>query len=222
MKNEFKNISLNTCVANFPEISNYNNKVISDEFDTIRNSDDKIVLDVSANEVNCINSKVVNLTVTELNIIDKTGSGVSLNQYITKVIENSPQITEVKSKSTVLEQAYYNNVNSETPVVYGMSDDIPEYDMSSFFTSARKGIMKDLTTDDLYHVKLYRVLDGLKIPLFVGTCVIENKFRLILYHDHIMITPNKKKVDRIFVAVVNGPDKNSVIQYAGAESLSLN
>lgn len=223
MKNEFHKISIKTGVGNIPQIIEYNNQCVSDEFDLIRNSDYKVILDVSTDVVNARNSKITNLTVNSLNITDKSGNGVSLEQYVSNIVNNNPKVADVQKKSSVLEYAYSSVSNNPgvNPQVYGASVDEAEYDMSSFFSSSPKGIMKNLTVSDLYHVKLYRTLDNFKIPLNVGSIVIGEKFRIMLYHDHIVSTPAKKKIERVYVAVVDGADKNSVIQYAPAGTIAL-
>lgn len=226
MKNELIDTSITTALGQWPMINTLNNQAIREEFDLIRSSDNKMILDVSANDMTCRNGKFVNLNVSQLNILDGT-SNLNLKDYITSLINSNTYVSALSNQAQLLEKAVFkvdsqNESGNPLPVnVYGASLSSDEYDMSNFFAMTPKGVVPGLQTEDLYHVTLYRVIDNIKIPLSVGTIVAGGKLRHMVYHDHIMVQNNTKKVERVFVAVVNSNDKTSVIQYGPAETIVL-
>ena len=96
-----------------------------------------------------------------------------------------------------------------------------EYDMSSFFSTTVKGSILGVTVNDLYTKKLYRIVDGIKIPLYIGSVIIGSKLKLMVYHDHIDTTGFSKIVERVYSTVTNGTDGNSVVQYGSAGTVML-
>ena len=236
MKNELIDVSTNTCIAQFPKISNMNNRAIEAEFNIIKDNDNTILLDISSNFVTAKSGNFTNLDVKQLNILEGS-TKKTLSDYINTIVNKSQTVKTLNENAVNLQKAVYNVKSSPvatvTPqgniqtlsndqIVYGASQEVEEYDMSSFFSSQPSGVIKGLTVDDLYRVKLYRKMDGgIKIPLQVGTIVTGGRLRYVIYHDHIFINGNLRKIDRVFSSVVNGNDRNSVVQYEPASTITI-
>lgn len=234
MRNELIDVSTLTCIANFPEISNLNNRSIEAEFDLIKSDDNYVILDVSAANIHGYKGNFTNLEVKSINILDGTKHS-TLRQYISDILADSDYVKEIVNKYDTLQKTVYNsdslNQNTVAKVntltenqVYGASEkeDVPEYDMSAFFSSQPTGIIKGITVSDLYKSRLYRIMDNnIKIPLQVGTIFISGRLKYMVYHDHIMVNGSVKKCDRVYSPVSNGIDKNSVIQYDAASTITL-
>lgn len=231
MKTELIDTTIQTPLGQWPAITKLNNEAISQEFDLIRSDDYKMVLDISSNELTCRQGKFVNLNVNQLNILEGA-TNLNIRDYVTRIINDSSYVTTLATQSALLEQAVlkangttpgsYPDIKVNIPTTYGASLSVSEeYDMSSFFSITPKGNIPGLQTEDLYRVRLFRVIDSLKIPLSVGTIVTGGKLRNMVYHDHIMLQNNVKKVERAYVAVVNSPDKSSLLQYGAADTVIL-
>lgn len=226
MKNEFIDVSIATMVGNLPDIINRNFKYVSDEFDSIRketNSLPEIIVDVSSNNVYSVNGKFNTITIgtTQLtnDIIQNFNS--SLNTM-------AADIKELKYGNTTISTTYgaARNRYSSQPVNekrYSAANNLSadEIDMTSFFTTSAKGRVQGITVNDLYKKNLYRTIDGLKVPLKIGTVVSGSKMRLSVYHDHIDMTGSAKVVERVYSVVVNGPDGVSVVQYGSADTVII-
>ena len=210
MKNELIETSIKTKIGMLPEVMNKNNQYIKEEFGRIVSENDKVILDVECDTVTATTASFKNLSIdgTPLN-------SISLQRYAT--LDSS--IAEIRE---VLE-----SINlSDTPaaMVYGASasDGDAEYDMTSFFSTATKGIVPNITVNELSSKKLYRMVENIKIPLQIGTILVGNEFKMVVYHDHIDINnEGNKVVMRVFVALTDSKDGKNVLQSGSAESIVL-
>ena len=147
-------------------------------------------------------------------VIDGTPlNSISLQRYAT--LDKS--ITDIKE---ILESI--NLSDAPTAMTYGASDGDAEYDMTSFFSTATKGIVPNITVNELSSKKLYRMVENIKIPLQIGTILVGNEFKMVVYHDHIDINnEGNKVVMRVFVALTDSKDGKNVLQSGSAESIVL-
>ena len=112
--------------------------------------------------------------------------------------------------------------DAPTAMTYGASDGDAEYDMTSFFSTATKGIIPNITVNELSRKKLYRMVENVRIPLQIGTILVDNEFKMVVYHDHIDINnKGNKVVQRVFVALADSKDGKNVLQSGSAESIVL-
>ena len=207
MKNELIGTSIKTKIGMLPEVMNKNNQYITEEFGRIVSENDKVILDVDCTNVTAHNASFKNLTIdgTPLN-------SISLQRYTT--LDSS--ISEIRK---VLESI--NLLAAPAAMTYGASDDV-EYDMTSFFSTATKGIIPNITVNELSSKKLYRMVESVKIPLQIGTILIGNEFKMVVYHDHIDVNKEGNKVvQRVFVALTDSKDGKNVLQSGSAESIVL-
>ena len=208
MKNELIETSIKTKIGMLPEVMNKNNQYIKEEFGRIVSENDKVILDVECSNVKADYASFKNLVIdgTQLN-------SISLQRYAT--LDSS--ISDIRK---ILE-----SINlSEAPaaMTYGASDGDAEYDMTSFFSTATKGIVPNITVNELSSKKLYRMVENIKIPLQIGTILVGNEFKMVVYHDHIDINnEGNKVVMRVFVALTDSKDGKNVLQSGSAESIVL-
>lgn len=204
MKNELIETSIKTKIGMLPEVMNKNNQYIKEEFGRIVSENDKVILDVECANVTAQYASFKNLAIdgTPLN-------SISLQRYAT--LDSS--ISDIRK---ILE-----SINlSDAPA--GASDGDAEYDMTSFFSTATKGIVPNITVNELSRKKLYRMVENVRIPLQIGTILVDNEFKMVIYHDHIDINnEGKKVVQRVFVALTDSKDGKNVLQSGSAESIVL-
>lgn len=204
MKNELIETSIKTKIGMLPEVMNKNNQYIKEEFGRIVSENDKVILDVDCTDVkaNTASFKVLKIDGTPLN-------SISLQRYAT--LDES--ISDIRK---ILE-----SINlSDAPTA--ASDGDAEYDMTSFFSTATKGIVPNITVNELSRKKLYRMVENVRIPLQIGTILVDNEFKMVIYHDHIDINnEGKKVVQRVFVALTDSKDGKNVLQSGSAESIVL-
>lgn len=204
MKNELIETSIKTKIGMLPEVMNKNNQYIKEEFGRIVSENDKVILDVECANVTAQYASFKNLAIdgTPLN-------SISLQRYAT--LDSS--ISDIRK---ILE-----SINlSDAPA--GASDGDAEYDMTSFFSTATKGIVPNITVNELSRKKLYRMVENVRIPLQIGTILVDNEFKMVIYHDHIDINNEGKKViQRVFVALTDSKDGKNVLQSGSAESIVL-
>lgn len=111
--------------------------------------------------------------------------------------------------------------NNNSNVTYGSSQSIDDMlDMSGFFTTKTSGVMNNVTEDDLLIRRIYRTVDGVRIPLQIGTVFVDGHIALMLYHDHVT-ADGASSAQRIYVAVRNNEDMTALIQAAPAHTLML-
>ena len=222
LRDKLIDISINTMIGNLPQMMNKNNQYVCEEFDSIRTGN-KMTLDVSCNNVAANNA-----TFNNLRIGSTTFTASDLNGYKqinSSIISLKESIDDIKTKINTQHNGLFSasvqeSVNEE--MVYGAPvKSESEYDMSSFFSTTVKGSILGVTVNDLYTKKLYRIVDGIKIPLYIGSMIIGSKLRLMVYHDHIDTTGFSKIVERVYSTVTNGTDGNSVIQYGSAGTVML-
>ena len=208
MKNELIETSIKTKIGMLPEVMNKNNQYIKEEFGRIVSENDKVILDVDCDSVKEKYASFKNLT------IDGTAlNSISLQRYAT--LDSS--IAEIRE---VLESI--NLLAAPAAMTYGASDGDAEYDMTSFFSTATKGIVPNITVNELSSKKLYRMVENIKIPLQIGTILVGNEFKMVVYHDHIDINnEGNKVVMRVFVALTDSKDGKNVLQSGSAESIVL-
>ena len=210
MKNELIETSIKTKIGMLPEVMNKNNQYIKEEFGRIVSENDKVILDVECDTVTATTASFKNLK------IDGTAlNSISLQRYAT--LDKS--ISDIKK---ILESI--NLSDTPTAMVYGAStsDGDAEYDMTSFFSTATKGIVPNITVNELSSKKLYRMVENIKIPLQIGTILVGNEFKMVVYHDHIDINnEGNKVVMRVFVALTDSKDGKNVLQSGSAESIVL-
>ena len=151
MKNELIETSIKTKIGMLPEVMNKNNQYIKEEFGRIVSENDKVILDVDCDSVTAQYASFKNLSIdgTPLN-------SISLQRYAT--LDSS--IAEIRE---VLESI--NLLAAPAAMTYGASDGDAEYDMTSFFSTATKGIVPNITVNELSSKKLYRMVENIKIPL---------------------------------------------------------
>ena len=94
-------------------------------------------------------------------------------------------------------------------------------DMSGFFTTKTDGRLNGMTTDGLLDQRLCRIVDGVRIPLQIGTVIVKGRVTLMLYHDHVT-QDGASAVQRIYVSICNDEDGTAVIQAAPAHTVMLN
>ena len=208
MKNELIETSIKTKIGMLPEVMNKNNQYIKEEFGRIVSENDKVILDVDCDSVTAQYASFKNLSIdgTPLN-------SISLQRYAT--LDSS--IAEIRE---VLESI--NLLAAPAAMTYGASDGDAEYDMTSFFSTATKGIVPNITVNELSSKKLYRMVENIKIPLQIGTILVGNEFKMVVYHDHIdRNNKGNKVVQRVFVALADSKDGKNVLQSGSAESIVL-
>ena len=210
MKNELIETSIKTKIGMLPEVMNKNNQYIKEEFGRIVSENDKVILDVECDTVTATTASFKNLVIdgTQLN-------SISLQRYAT--LDSS--ISDIRK---ILESI--NLSDAPAAMTYGASDGDgdAEYDMTSFFSTATKGIVPNITVNELSSKKLYRMVENIKIPLQIGTILVGNEFKMVVYHDHIDINnEGNKVVMRVFVALTDSKDGKNVLQSGSAESIVL-
>ena len=208
MKNELIETSIKTKIGMLPEVMNKNNQYIKEEFGRIVSENDKVILDVDCTDVkaNTASFKILKIDGTPLN-------SISLQRYAT--LDES--IQDIRK---ILESI--NLSDTSAAMTYGASDGDAEYDMTSFFSTATKGIVPNITVNELSSKKLYRMVENIKIPLQIGTILVGNEFKMVVYHDHIDINnEGNKVVMRVFVALIDSKDGKNVLQSGSAESIVL-
>lgn len=210
MKNELIETSIKTKIGMLPEVMNKNNQYIKEEFGRIVSENDKVILDVECDTVTATTASFKNLK------IDGTAlNSISLQRYAT--LDSS--ISDIRK---ILESI--NLSDAPAAMTYGASasDGDAEYDMTSFFSTATKGIVPNITVNELSSKKLYRMVENIKIPLQIGTILVGNEFKMVVYHDHIDINnEGNKVVMRVFVALTDSKDGKNVLQSGSAESIVL-
>lgn len=210
MKNELIETSIKTKIGMLPEVMNKNNQYIKEEFGRIVSENDKVILDVECDTVTATTASFKNLK------IDGTAlNSISLQRYAT--LDSS--ISDIRK---ILESI--NLSDAQAAMTYGASasDGDAEYDMTSFFSTATKGIVPNITVNELSSKKLYRMVENIKIPLQIGTILVGNEFKMVVYHDHIDINnEGNKVVMRVFVALTDSKDGKNVLQSGSAESIVL-
>ena len=83
-------------------------------------------------------------------------------------------------------------------------------DMSQFFTTKPEAQITGVTEDDLLTAHMFRTVDGVRIPLQVGTIIVEGHVMLMLYHDHVT-ADGSRDIQRIYVAVRNADDGSGLV-----------
>ena len=210
MKNELIETSIKTKIGMLPEVMNKNNQYIKEEFGRIVSENDKVILDVDCTDVkaNTASFKILKIDGTPLN-------SISLQRYAT--LDES--IQDIRK---ILESINLSDAPAEMTYGASASDGDAEYDMTSFFSTATKGIVPNITVNELSSKKLYRMVENIKIPLQIGTILVGNEFKMVVYHDHIDINnEGNKVVMRVFVALTDSKDGKNVLQSGSAESIVL-
>ena len=210
MKNELIETSIKTKIGMLPEVMNKNNQYIKEEFGRIVSENDKVILDVECDTVTATTASFKNLR------IDGTAlNSISLQRYAT--LDSS--ISDIRK---ILESINLSDAPAEMTYGASASDGDAEYDMTSFFSTATKGIVPNITVNELSSKKLYRMVENIKIPLQIGTILVGNEFKMVVYHDHIDINnEGNKVVMRVFVALTDSKDGKNVLQSGSAESIVL-
>ena len=210
MKNELIETSIKTKIGMLPEVMNKNNQYITEEFGRIVSENDKVILDVECDTVTATTASFKNLK------IDGTAlNSISLQRYAT--LDSS--ISDIRK---ILESINLSDAPAEMTYGASASDGDAEYDMTSFFSTATKGIVPNITVNELSSKKLYRMVENIKIPLQIGTILVGNEFKMVVYHDHIDINnEGNKVVMRVFVALTDSKDGKNVLQSCSVESIEL-
>ena len=210
MKNELIETSIKTKIGMLPEVMNKNNQYIKEEFGRIVSENDKVILDVECDTVTATTASFKNLR------IDGTAlNSISLQRYAT--LDSS--ISDIRK---ILESINLSDAPAEMTYGASASDGDAEYDMTSFFSTATKGIVPNITVNELSSKKLYRMVENIKIPLQIGTILVGNEFKMVVYHDHIDINnEGNKVVMRVFVALTDSKDGKNVLQSCSVESIEL-
>lgn len=92
--------------------------------------------------------------------------------------------------------------------------------MSEFFTTKTDAVMDAVTEDVLLTSKIFRIVDGVRIPLQIGTVIVDGHVTLMMYHDHIT-ADGASSIQRIYVAVKNNEDATALVQAAPAHTVML-
>lgn len=223
MKNELLDVSISTMVGNLPNIINYNNDAVSQEFDEIRvvTSDKPVVIaDVSAPSVSSISAKFKTLELggrdVSTRISNLDASVLALFRKTENITYGSPvnyaSLNESKMRSTGdMVMGAKSAVSSEDKY----------FDFSKLFSVHNKGSVEGICVENLYLAKCYRNIAGIKIPLCVGSLSFGNVVKPVLYHDHIDVVEGKKIVQRVYVPLKNGIDGNSIVQDGSAVTIVL-
>ena len=104
--------------------------------------------------------------------------------------------------------------------VYGSSGTESMIDMSGFFTTKADAIMENVTEETLLSSRIFRTVDGVRIPLQIGTVVVDSHVSLMIYHDHVT-ADGGSSVQRIYVAVRNNDSATGLVQAAPAHTVML-
>ena len=234
MHNSLIDVSVVTMIGNLPGIINRNNESINKEFSDVlfsydeNNANPKLKVDVECNYVTAqtgsfqnlnFNGQVLNSSIVQqFNVLD-----VSVREMqdeiedIKEYIGMNGTMTYGASRSAANALSENNNSN----VTYGSSQSIDDMlDMSGFFTTKTSGVMNNVTEDDLLIRRIYRTVDGVRIPLQIGTVFVDGHIALMLYHDHVT-ADGASSAQRIYVAVRNNEDMTALIQAAPAHTLML-
>ena len=206
-------------VGNLPNIINLNNDAISREFDDFRilNSSKPVVIaDVSAASVNSISGKFRTL---ELGGRDVSTQIHHINASLNTLFDHIPQVygapvslneSRLRSSGDIVMGASYVNTDDNY------------FDFSKLFSIKSNNFVSGICVEDLYKVKCYRNIAGIKIPLNVGTLSFGNVVKPVLYHDHIDVVDGSKIVQRVYVPLKNGIDENSIVQDGSAVTIVIN
>lgn len=160
---------------------------------------------IAALERNSTNSNVYGSSVaarTLNNTARKTTVATAVNDYDT---------ADVREALDVMNE-------SSLPAYTAQSADI---DLSDLFSARGDGVVQGSLLDDITHAPIYRVVDGVRIPLQVGSMLYKGKVMLTVFHDHMTQTGGITTVQRIYVPVRDDRKRMSVVQAAPAASVTF-
>lgn len=227
MHNSLIDTSVSMMIGNLPGIINSNNESIRKEFSDVlfsyddNNNNPKLKVDVECNYVTAQTGNFQNLNfngqVLNSSIVQKYNAlDVSVSEMENEIEDIKEYIGMNGTYGTRVAQTLTESSNS----VYGNSSNINMLDMSEFFTTKTDAIMNAVTEETLLTSKIFRTVDGVRIPLQIGTVIVDSHVTLMMYHDHIT-ADGASSIQRIYVAVKNNEDATALVQAAPAHTVML-
>ena len=227
MHNSLIDTSVSMMIGNLPGIINSNNESIRKEFSDVlfsyddNNNNPKLKVDVECNYVTAQTGNFQNLNfngqVLNSSIVQKYNAlDVSVSEMENEIEDIKEYIGMNGTYGTRAAQTLTESSNS----VYGNSSNINMLDMSEFFTTKTDAIMNAVTEETLLTSKIFRTVDGVRIPLQIGTVIVDGHVTLMMYHDHIT-ADGASSIQRIYVAVKNNEDATALVQAAPAHTVML-
>lgn len=195
MTNNLIDASIKTMIGQLPSIINHNNEMIKKEFDSIVDSStQKMKLDVQSNSVKATTGNFTNLIVNNIQLDASTLEHYNILHNQLKDISEKVNGTE----TPMLYSASY--VNEDADNMIQSSREINVNALFEFSNGGKTGI-SNVQINELYNKVLFREIEGIRIPVYIGLESEGNNVYCILYHDNVVSTWNT--IERIYVRLVN-------------------